>query len=260
VGDELLAGTSGADGAKELKMKTKWFLFTLIMANGILSAQFGDSRRASMTGSRGNTGKCTVEIVVDGAAEVEIYGDMGRIRNLSGQRASWRRLECSDPLPRNPTDFRFQGVDGRGDARLVRDPRQNRGTAVVRIEDPKGGSEGYTFDIEWSGTSGSYSDGRPDRRDDRYDRRDDRYERRDDRNDRRDDDRYDRRRDRRDGSYTITCEADGNRRRYCEADTNGGVRLRRELGGSCREGVNWGYDRRGIWVDRGCRAEFEVGR
>jgi hypothetical protein len=32
----------------------------------------------------------------------------------------------------------------------VRDPNSNRGAAVVRIEDPKAGSEGYTGDIIWS--------------------------------------------------------------------------------------------------------------
>ena len=38
------------------------------------------------------------------------------------------------------------------------DPRNN-GVATVRIEDPKGGREGYTFDLEWTG--GSYgNDGR----------------------------------------------------------------------------------------------------
>jgi hypothetical protein len=51
----------------------------------------------------------------------------------------------------------------------VQDPRNGRGFAVVRIEDPQGGREGYTFDIEWSGgynngngygnSSGRYDDG-----------------------------------------------------------------------------------------------------
>ena len=40
---------------------------------------------------------------------------------------------------------------------LIRDPRNNRGIAVVRLEDPKGGREGYTFDIEWRGLSGGRS-------------------------------------------------------------------------------------------------------
>lgn len=60
-------------------------------------------------------------------------------------------------------------------------------------------------------------------------------------------------------SGTITCSSDNGRRVYCDADTRGGVRLVRRIGGSpCQEGSTWGYDSRGIWVDRGCRAEFDV--
>jgi hypothetical protein len=32
---------------------------------------------------------------------------------------------------------------------LIRDP-QNGGVAVVRIDDPRGGAEGYTFEVTWS--------------------------------------------------------------------------------------------------------------
>ena len=108
-------------------------------------------RRATMVGGGGpDRGKCTIEVVVDGIAEVEIRGDQGFIRNIAGQPAQWRRFQCSGPLPRNPADFRFQGIDGRGRQSLLRDPRQG-GVAVVRIEDPQGGSEGYTFDLIWGG-------------------------------------------------------------------------------------------------------------
>ena len=31
-----------------------------------------------------------------------------------------------------------------------------------------------------------------------------------------------------------------------------------EAGGSCVQDSSWGYDNRGIWVDRGCRGEFEL--
>ena len=62
-------------------------------------------------------------------------------------------------------------------------------------------------------------------------------------------------------SYSVTCSSDDGRRNYCPVATSGGVRLTRQISGSpCREGESWGWDRRGIWVDRGCRAEFEVGR
>src|SRR5438094_1874858 len=58
---------------------------------------------------------------------------------------------------------------------------------------------------------------------------------------------------------TITCSSDNGRRVYCDADTRGGVRLVRQISGSrCVEGSTWGYDERGIWVDAGCRAEFDV--
>src|SRR3712207_7351908 len=43
------------------------------------------TRRASIVGNRGGEGKCTIEVRVDGAADVEVSGDMGRIRNLEGQ-------------------------------------------------------------------------------------------------------------------------------------------------------------------------------
>lgn len=110
-------------------------------------------RRATMVGGGGpDRGKCTIEVVVDGAAEIEIRGDQGVIRNISGRPAEWRRFQCSAPLPRNPAGFRFAGVDGRGRQQLVGDPR-NGGVAVVRIEDPQGGAEGYTFDLIWGGVN-----------------------------------------------------------------------------------------------------------
>jgi hypothetical protein len=116
------------------------------------------TRRADLNG-QGGDGKCTIEVEVDDVAEVEISGDFGRIRTLQGQPAVWRRFTCNRPLPRNPIDFRFRGIDGRGQVQLVRDPRGN-GPAVVRIHDPKGGREGYTFDLEWRGGDNSFDSGR----------------------------------------------------------------------------------------------------
>lgn len=55
----------------------------------------------------------------------------------------------------------------------------------------------------------------------------------------------------------VYCASDDGRRNWCTADTRGGVRLVRQRSGSnCVQGRTWGYDRRGIWVDRGCRADF----
>jgi hypothetical protein len=58
----------------------------------------------------------------------------------------------------------------------------------------------------------------------------------------------------------ITCSSDDGRRNFCNVDTRRGVRLSRQISGSpCVETQTWGYDNRGVWVDRGCRAEFVVG-
>lgn len=116
-------------------------------------------RNAAMIGGGDpGRGKCTIEVVVDGAAEVEIRGASAVLRNLAGQPAQWRRFQCNSVMPPNPAEFRFAGVDGRGRQDLVRDPR-NGGAAVIRIEDPQSGSEGYTFDIFWSAYPGGQQRG-----------------------------------------------------------------------------------------------------
>lgn len=56
------------------------------------------------------------------------------------------------------------------------------------------------------------------------------------------------------------CESIDGALRHCPADTRGGVRLVRQRSRSeCVEGRTWGYDREGIWVEDGCRADFELG-
>jgi hypothetical protein len=68
-------------------------------------------------------------------------------------------------------------------------------------------------------------------------------------------------RDRGDADQIISCASDDMHRHYCAADTRGGVQLLKQRSdSSCRQGYSWGYDRRGIWVDHGCRADFQVVR
>ncbi len=63
------------------------------------------------------------------------------------------------------------------------------------------------------------------------------------------------------GGTLVRCVSNGGRS-VCDANTGGGVSLVRTLGNSspCRQGETWGFDNRSIWVDRGCQAEFELGR
>jgi hypothetical protein len=58
----------------------------------------------------------------------------------------------------------------------------------------------------------------------------------------------------------VTCASDDGRRHLCPVDTAGGVRMTNQRSGSpCVQGSTWGFNRRGIWVDRGCRADFVLG-
>ena len=57
----------------------------------------------------------------------------------------------------------------------------------------------------------------------------------------------------------ITCSSDNGKRNWCGNPTNGQVRLIKQRSGSpCRRGDTWGTQPGSIWVDRGCRADFEV--
>lgn len=63
-----------------------------------------------------------------------------------------------------------------------------------------------------------------------------------------------------DSGQLLRCESPNGRYRECAANVRGGVRLVRQLSGSpCIEGRSWGASRSGVWVDQGCRAEFETG-
>jgi hypothetical protein len=146
----------------------------VVAANfGVIFAQSVERRAMVRGGGGGDRGKCTLEVVVDGSAEVEVRGDRAVLRNIDGRPPQWRRFECSAVMPPNPANFRFSGVDGRGRQQLVRDPRGG-GPAVVRIDDPDSGSEGYTFDLTWSGVEGPGYGARPD---DRRGRNDSGYDR-----------------------------------------------------------------------------------
>lgn len=62
------------------------------------------------------------------------------------------------------------------------------------------------------------------------------------------------------GGQRLTCSSDNGKKNYCNTNTSRGVRMVNQRSGSpCVQGQTWGYDRRGVWVDRGCRADFIVG-
>jgi hypothetical protein len=77
--------------------------------------------------------------------------------------------------------------------------------------------------------------------------------------DRRDDDR-DRRDDRNRNSQMIACNSGDMRRHSCRVETQGtDVRMvSQHSEAACTRGYSWGTKRHEIWVDHGCRADFQV--
>ncbi len=57
----------------------------------------------------------------------------------------------------------------------------------------------------------------------------------------------------------LVCESKGKLRRVCGASISHGATLVEQRSGMpCEEGVSWGWNRDGVWVDKGCRAVFSV--
>src|SRR6266849_5280802 len=57
----------------------------------------------------------------------------------------------------------------------------------------------------------------------------------------------------------MSCSSDDMRRHVCPVDTSGGVQMvHQKSEAKCIQNRTWGYDKRGIWADRGCRADFAV--
>jgi hypothetical protein len=58
---------------------------------------------------------------------------------------------------------------------------------------------------------------------------------------------------------TVYCASDNMRRNYCQVGSHQRIRLvRKRSDAACDLNRTYGFDGGGIWVDRGCRAEFEV--
>lgn len=57
----------------------------------------------------------------------------------------------------------------------------------------------------------------------------------------------------------VSCDSKNYKIRYCPAPVRDYVELVRQRSNrACRFGKTWGYDRRGVWVNKGCRADFAI--
>ncbi len=60
------------------------------------------------------------------------------------------------------------------------------------------------------------------------------------------------------GQRTLRCESEDGRERHCAATLRGAALQKQLSRAPCVEGRNWRWDRGGIWVKDGCRADFAI--
>jgi hypothetical protein len=143
-------------------MYNRIFIVAIALA-AVATAQPVPQRAAIIGGGNPNAGQCTITVLVDGQAEIEIRGENATMRNIGGAPPQWRRFECTSAMPPNPGNFQFAGLNGRGHQNLVAQPRDG-GPAVIRIEDSEGGASEYTFRVMWGNYPGGQDRGARDDR------------------------------------------------------------------------------------------------
>jgi hypothetical protein len=123
-----------------------------------VAAQPNQLRASVIGGGNIGEGKCLIEAVVSGAADLEIRGDNAVLRGAYEDRAEWRRFECTARMPDYPTDLRLRSVAGRGSVQLL--PSRNDGSILVHIDGPSDGAERHALELTWA-VNRSYGNGGP---------------------------------------------------------------------------------------------------
>ena len=94
---------------------------------------------------------------VDDRAEIRIRGDRVWIdrQNMAGVKNAQVRMRGS--LPMHWERLQLNQEEGRGQIRLVQQPRpENDYTAIVRIRDTEAGRGHYAFTIRWNDNNGRW--------------------------------------------------------------------------------------------------------
>jgi len=87
---------------------------------------------------------------VDGIADLIIQRDRVDVRNISGSPVRDDAFNVRDELPRRDVTVRANRRDGRGDVNVIQQPtNRNNYTAIVRINDPRAGSDRYFIEVNW---------------------------------------------------------------------------------------------------------------
>jgi len=87
---------------------------------------------------------------VDDYVELNIQGNRVRSREREGSQTLNEQVSFSNPLPRADVAVSVRKGNGRGRVSVVQQPdRSNNYTAIVKIDDEKGGADDYEIEMEW---------------------------------------------------------------------------------------------------------------
>jgi hypothetical protein len=87
---------------------------------------------------------------VDDYVELRIQGSRVQSRERQGAPTFGERYNFSSPLPRAEVQMSVKKREGRGRVHLIQQPsRWNGYTAVIAIDDDKGGADDYDLEVKW---------------------------------------------------------------------------------------------------------------
>ena len=139
-------------GADDYEIEMEW--------NGTYDSRnygvYDRSRNEDVYGRSGNDqsysgpGTMTWRGRVDDYVELNIQGNRVRSREREGSQTLSEQVSFSNPLPRANVTVSVRKRDGRGRVSVVQQPNQsNNYTAIVKIDDDKGGADDYEIEMEW---------------------------------------------------------------------------------------------------------------
>ena len=100
------------------------------------------------------TGSATWSGRVDKTANIIISGNTIRAVDISNSGVTTTQQYVNGSLPRRPATVTVRKRDGRGTVRILEQPNsRNNYQAVIRIEDPRGGSDNYRIEVTWQGSN-----------------------------------------------------------------------------------------------------------
>jgi hypothetical protein len=105
--------------------------------------------RSSSDPSYRGPGTMTWRGRVDDYVELNIQGNRVRSREREGSQTLNEQVSFSNPLPRADVSVSVRKRSGRGRVSVVQQPnRSNNYTAIVKIDDERGGADDYEIEME----------------------------------------------------------------------------------------------------------------